>query len=725
MRLFNPLFSPTAVFSVVSTALVLLLPDVHLGSRFCYSAMPHEPPSEYSHSPLSSDSCIRLVRIHTRLHDRRLSCTLEHFDASSDTCPDYVALSYVWGDAAPRHPIYINGHLHIVHTNLWLFLRRAWMNGAPPWFWIDSISLDQHSHSELNVQVVRMGDIYAGACHVISWLGESERGAEALNIMSDLLARKNSGVFGVNVLDMRTPAAQRLDRAWTQLVRQEGSEYWKRVWVLQEVACAKASSVVYGPVAMDFEELLQCEELESLYQFWSTGTQDGPFFVAAEWIGKLYALRQLIKTGGTIGLVDLLENLSGANSTRHVDRVYGLIGLCSRLDPDFDPGLLEIDYDKDLKTVAWDVILLTVETTPRSLLGSFHYTITRVFRALGIDSNIAPPRTHDNFTTTTQSRRVRTRRICQIYDAVAASDCLWLGDLSLEQVLHHVCTSSVCPKQTMNNDEAVDAIIALSLIICKADTGGADQDLSLELEYAEKSILEPIPRLCEAHLPQHLRRSVNLRKSTHRRSLKSTARVHQLQPVTTARRVEAEWSSGDALPRCEAGSSEIRYEDPPTDVCDESTVYLEIPELNLVLRSQLDPAESRKRKGSPGIRLHMYIQWFCTVCPLLWGAVDAIDQETQEASLEALQESSRPASPVYSPTPFCPETMASSSGMPSIPERSPFRARIEGLPSMDESNNRFLSSADFPWGRRPSLMDAWKEHRAKQSISRPGDSIIE
>ncbi|CAN8104940.1 unnamed protein product [Discula destructiva] len=689
-----------------------------------------EAPSEYTHTPLAGASSLRLVRIHPDLQDNRLSCTLEHFDSASNTCPEYVALSYVWGDPAPRHPIYINHLPRLIHTNLWLFLRRAWHNGAASWFWIDSLSLDQTSHPELNVQVARMCDIYARACHVISWLGESQRGADALEAMTQLLARRNSSPFGVNVLDMRTPAGQRLDRAWTQLVRLEGSEYWERVWVLQEVACAKASSVVYGPVAVDFEELVQCEELESLYQFWATGTQDGPFYIAAEWIGKLYALRKLVKTGGRIDLVDLMEDLAGASSTRLVDRVYGLIGLCSRLDPDFDPAHLEIDYDKDLEAVAWDVVLLTLDNTPPSLWKGFHRTMTRIFRALGIVDRVSPPRHHHSFANTSQSRRARTRRICQVHDAVVASGYPWAAGLgvwstnwsfdsvvsataALEQVLNHVCASNICPRRKMSSEDGLDAILALSLVISNMETLGghkeagdvSSEDHTAETVCSEKTTTttttttETLPRLCEVHLPQHLRRSVHFRRGAHRGSSKTTARVHHLQPVTTACRDGAHW--WDDLPRCDAGS--------PDNPCDDARVYLEIPELALVMCSQRDM--ERDTSDESGVREH--VQWFCTACPLLWGAVDESDQSP---------ENMRPPSPLnahsmnLSETTSTTTTMMSSSAMPTISEKGPLMVlpvKFESISEIEDSDSRFLRSADFPWGRRPSLMDAWKEHRAK------------
>lgn len=485
------------------------------------------------------------------------------------------------------------------------------MNAQTAWLWTDSLCLDQDSHSELNVQIAHMGDIYSRAAHVLSWLGESEGGVDALNIMADFLAVPPAEAPGVTLLDMRTPAGQRLDRAWTQLTRLEGSEYWQRVWVLQEVACAKTSSIVYGPVAVDFERLLQCHHLETLYQSWTAGTQKTPYSVAGEWMGKLVALRQQLKTGGRSGLLDLIELTSGAISTRDVDRIYGLVGLCCRLDPDFDPNCLEIDYDKGMEDIAWDLILLTIENSPSCLWEGLHRTITRVFKALGGDGNrTAPPGNHHRFEKTSKSRAARTQRISQWYEAVIASGYArkaqwqyWLADDEQEwtldygadgdaaEALDHVYICRPETRQGFRDTPSVDAMIGLSLLICAAKT--SHNFIEKPQTAQTQDTASKRPRLCVVHLPEHLRKI-----------------VHKLKPVPKA----FTKSHCHALPYCDGGT--------PANPCDELTVYLEIPELGLVVQSvSRGPAE--ERLGFP-----VDVQWFCTRCPIFSDKVDQRDQMT-------------------------------------------------------------------------------------------------
>lgn len=573
------------------------------------------PVTEYKHRPLPGQSWIRLIKIHPTLEDNQISCTLQHFDSAYKTCPDYVALSYVWGDPTPKHPIYINGLPRNIHTNLWLFLRRAWMSAETAWFWIDSLSLDQHSHSELNVQVANMGNIYARAAHVLSWLGETEAGVDALKIMADFLALEPPDAPGLNPLDMRTTAGQRLDRAWTHITRSEGSEYWQRVWVLQEVACAKASSVVYGPVAVDFEQLLQCHHLETLYQSWAAGPQKAPYSVAGEWMGKLVALRQQLRIGERTRLLDLIEHLSGASCTRDIDRVYGLAGLCGRLDPDFDPIRLEIDYNKKLEDIAWDVILLTIESEPSCLWEGLNRIMSRVFKALGVyRDRTAPPSNHHLFERTSKTRAARTQKISQLYEAVIASGyvksqweyCLQAGEdvqkwslhheagSSAAEVLDHVCICRPETRHSFRDTTCVDPMIGLSLLICatKIFRGPIEQPQRTE------GMRKGLTRLCEAHLPEHLR---NI--------------VHRLKPVTKAT-INPHCHE---LPCCEGST--------PENPCDDPMVYLEIPELGLVVQS-VSEGVPEEGWGCP-----VHIQWFCTRCPTLSAHADQVDGSSTRPSL--------------------------------------------------------------------------------------------
>lgn len=146
--------------------------------------------TNFQHEPLPDISWIRLLRIQpARAYDSIISCVLEQFDESC--CPDYVALSYEWGDPTPRQTILINGCTRMVHASLSKFLH--WQRDNRPaeeYLWVDSLCLDQGNHNELNEQVKLMGRVYAWAKSVTIWLGDGPATAQALDGLAESRRRR-------------------------------------------------------------------------------------------------------------------------------------------------------------------------------------------------------------------------------------------------------------------------------------------------------------------------------------------------------------------------------------------------------------------------------------------------------------------------------------------------------------------------------------------------------
>lgn len=198
-------------------------------------------PPVFVHDQLPSKTCIRLIKIETDLRDGNVSCKLQHFD-SADVGLEYVALSYEWGDPTPKHTVYINGFTRRIHQSLWEFLHRIWLDTSTEWFWTDSICPDQSDHSELNEQVARMGDIYSDAQYVVSWLGETRYDTEALEELLYLGRRMNEPD---KIFARRCGLGERIQQAGSRMLN---DTYWNRVWVAQEVVCARKCVVMAGIV---------------------------------------------------------------------------------------------------------------------------------------------------------------------------------------------------------------------------------------------------------------------------------------------------------------------------------------------------------------------------------------------------------------------------------------------------------------------------------------------
>lgn len=83
----------------------------------------------------------------------------------------YRCLSYVWGDAADKRTIFLNGQTFEVTANLYLALCQLRHNGVRQQLWIDAICINQADATEKTTQVQMMADIYSHTEEVLIWLG--------------------------------------------------------------------------------------------------------------------------------------------------------------------------------------------------------------------------------------------------------------------------------------------------------------------------------------------------------------------------------------------------------------------------------------------------------------------------------------------------------------------------------------------------------------------------
>jgi hypothetical protein len=172
-------------------------------------------PSCFKYSPLDHQvRSIRLVRLRPeKTPEGRIQCELRH--ASIDDT--YVCLSYVWGESDQGQWITINEMPFWVGQNLFDFLQSARRKRRfrTQWLWIDALSIDQTTVAERNHQVQQMGQIYAGAKGVISWLGYKKR-------IANFLLHVAQGGFD--------------PEGYSNFCN---SKYWDRAWITQEVVLAR------------------------------------------------------------------------------------------------------------------------------------------------------------------------------------------------------------------------------------------------------------------------------------------------------------------------------------------------------------------------------------------------------------------------------------------------------------------------------------------------------
>ncbi|KAG7289155.1 hypothetical protein NEMBOFW57_005518 [Staphylotrichum longicolle] len=102
-----------------------------------------------------------------------IQCSLIELDLDAEPEPEYVALSYVWGDPKVQTTIYIDGQPMKATVNLEAALRDLRVSNMHCLIWADAICINQADVAERSAQVQMMADIYRRATRVCIWLGSS------------------------------------------------------------------------------------------------------------------------------------------------------------------------------------------------------------------------------------------------------------------------------------------------------------------------------------------------------------------------------------------------------------------------------------------------------------------------------------------------------------------------------------------------------------------------
>lgn len=225
------------------------------------------------------------------LHGRLVTADLAHH-------PEYEALSYTWadmsGDSTKCKSIYLGDGWDIfpIAANCEAALKRLRRNNWDRIIWVDAICIDQADTDERTHQVGMMQYIYATAESVIIYLGDAP----------------------VEQDDFATLARR---------------AYFRRIWVIQEVAAARRATVIYGAYEMEWSEFRQkslrrnpnisSESLKSFQWFTHVGYPSFPG------LGRLY---------------EMLRVTSHCEASDSRDKIYAILGLF----PGADLEGLSADY---------------------------------------------------------------------------------------------------------------------------------------------------------------------------------------------------------------------------------------------------------------------------------------------------------------------------------------------------------------------------------------------
>ena len=123
----------------------------------------------FAYRPLQNTNTFRLLILHPGSQGQPIRCSLK--DGSALDPAPYEALSYVWGDAFVREPIFLKNKLLYVTTNLFSALEHLRYPHRDRVLWADAVCINQKNNSERSQQVLLMAKIFSNAYRVLVWLG--------------------------------------------------------------------------------------------------------------------------------------------------------------------------------------------------------------------------------------------------------------------------------------------------------------------------------------------------------------------------------------------------------------------------------------------------------------------------------------------------------------------------------------------------------------------------
>lgn len=305
-------------------------------------------PASFPYQPLDiSVDSIRLLKLDGDLSSDNLQCELTHTTFASK--PKYDALSYTWGSPDLVKTININGHEVEIRENLYWALFNLRRRMSQRLFWIDAICVNQDDLEERNRQVSLMAFIYSRAQTVLVWLGRPTMTPSEMNMYQTKL--REELIYKLRDVD-----------------------YWRRVWIVQEIGLARKISCFY-----EFRAQTIVEDWESFMM--TMGERVSRAREEEKSMLPLKLRRHREGRHGDLNILErLLESFADAECQEPRDKIYGFLGLAH----DCQDKSLKVDYSKSFFDLYEEVICFQQSAKP--LEDPFPLDIDRTMRLVSFSS---------------------------------------------------------------------------------------------------------------------------------------------------------------------------------------------------------------------------------------------------------------------------------------------------------------------------------------------------
>ena len=309
--------------------------------------------NSFQYKPLETPASIRLLCLRPGNDPQPLFCYL--IQVSLDDSPLYNAVSYTWGDAASKQTILCDGYLVQITSNLYDAIQLCRLQDVEHVLWADQLCIDQENIEERNQQVAMMGRIFRSSRNCLAYLGKAtEADAQAVQLIHDIDERgeeipKRIASLGEDPVKFGLP--EKTNPVWKYLFKVFSRPWFSRVWIIQEAVLAPSCVLFVGNHYFTLQKLrfvlfvLSCDFKQIPYYHLDIIERDA-LAKAYRRIGNTTDLLLMKEKGEVEKLAALLSGSRAAAATDPRDKVFGIIGLSTDVEPELLP-----DYNLEVYEV--------------------------------------------------------------------------------------------------------------------------------------------------------------------------------------------------------------------------------------------------------------------------------------------------------------------------------------------------------------------------------------
>lgn len=295
--------------------------------------------------PLPPGNFIRCLILQPGLSNAPLEGKLKIFKI--DHCPQYEAISYVWGSEVRSQTFICDDKLTHITVSLSMALQQFRYTDEPRVLWADSICINQGDENEKGHQVALMGEVYSKASKVLIHMAGNDQGhaSQLASLVSEtesyvqqeLRLMRDLGSKSFPYLDTENRMRTSQDPRWASMLFALSQPWFSRGWVVQEASLASTAMLVWGSQEIQFDCVFRtawwaycrCFETVGTYSKFQTLASNGVNVHMFLYLRRFPQEAEAYGVQRTQGseLVDILQNASGIGMTHSKDRIFAFLAL--------------------------------------------------------------------------------------------------------------------------------------------------------------------------------------------------------------------------------------------------------------------------------------------------------------------------------------------------------------------------------------------------------------